>query len=135
MSVSNELLAAVKQKIEEIQTEKKTPSSNDRSTPLPSNNSGIKPTNKESLKDNDLINNIDDFDKDQWIKLRTSYANKLYWLLVGEIIALFLVILLIGMKQIEVEESTINITIMAIILQTFGLVKEIVNNLFKRNEH
>ena len=95
----------------------------------------IQPKNKTSLKHNDLVSDIDDFDKDQWIKLRTSYANKLYWLLVGEIVGLFLLLILIGLKIINIEESTINITIVAVIVQTFGLVKEIVTNLFKRNSH
>jgi len=101
----------------------------------PTETANVQPKNKKSLKDNDLINSIDDFDKDQWIKLRTSYANKLYWLLVGEIVGLFLLLILIGSNAIEIEESTINITIVAVIVQTFGLVKEIVTNLFKRNSH
>ncbi len=101
----------------------------------PSETQKVQPKNKKSLKDNDLINSIDDFDKDQWVKLRTSYANKLYWLLVGEIVSLFLLLLLIGCDVIQIEESTINITIVAVIVQTFGLVKEIVTNLFKRNSH
>ena len=80
-----------------------------------------------------LVKNIDDKDKDEWIKLRTKYANKIFILLCVEIIGLFILIILIGLKKLEIDNTTINITIMFVIAQSFLLVREIVTNLFKKN--
>lgn len=85
------------------------------------------------ISDDSLIKNIDDKDKDEWISLRTKYANKIYYLLCAEIAFLFLLIILLGFEIIKLEDSTINITIGAVITQSFFLVKEIVTNLFKKN--
>lgn len=80
-----------------------------------------------------LVKNIDDKDKDEWIKLRTEYANKILILLCVEIIGLFILLILIGLKYLEIDNTTINITIMFVISQSFLLVREIVTNLFKKN--
>lgn len=80
-----------------------------------------------------LVKNIDDKDKDEWIKLRTEYANKIFILLCVEIIGLFILLILIGLKYLEIDNTTINITIMFVISQSFLLVREIVTNLFKKN--
>lgn len=80
-----------------------------------------------------LVKNIDDKDKDEWIKLRTEYANKIFILLCVEIIGLFILLILIGLKKLEIDNTTINITIMFVIAQSFLLVREIVTNLFKKN--
>lgn len=80
-----------------------------------------------------LVKNIDDKDKDEWIKLRTKYANKIFILLCVEIIGLFILLILIGLKKLEIDNTTINITIMFVIAQSFLLVREIVTNLFKKN--
>ena len=90
------------------------------------------PSDKKMIPKGGLVNNIDDYDKSQWIDLRTKYANKLYYLLCGEIVGVFALLLLIGFKVISIPESTLNITIVAITVHTFGLVKEIVTNLFKK---
>jgi hypothetical protein len=45
---------------------------------------------------------------------------------------LFLIILLIGLEWIKLEEWTINIFASAVLLQSFGLVKVIVKNLFEK---
>ena len=80
-----------------------------------------------------LVKNIDDKDKDEWIKLRTEYANKIFILLCVEIIGLFILLILIGLKYLEIDNTTINIIIMVVISQSFLLVREIVTNLFKKN--
>ena len=80
-----------------------------------------------------LVKNIDDKDKDERIKLRTEYANKIFILLCVEIIGLFILLILIGLKYLEIDNTTINITIMFVISQSFLLVREIVTNLFKKN--
>ncbi len=80
-----------------------------------------------------LVKNIDDKDKDEWIKLRTEYANKIFILLCVEIIGLFILLILIGLKYLEIDNTTINIIIMFVISQSFLLVREIVTNLFKKN--
>ena len=85
------------------------------------------------LSANSLVKNIDDKDKDEWIKLRTEYANKIFILLCVEIIGLFILLILIGLKYLEIDNTTINITIMFVISQSFLLVREIVTNLFKKN--
>lgn len=85
------------------------------------------------LSDESLVKNMDDKDKDEWIKLRTKYANKIYILLCAEILGLFILLILIGLKKLELDNTTINITIMFIISQSFLLVREIVTNLFKKN--
>lgn len=90
--------------------------------------------NSSPLNDNDLVNNIDDYDKSEWVKLRTGYANKLYFLLVGEIIGVFLFAFMIGMEWIKLSEVTLNITIIAVTTHTFALVREIVTNLFKKDK-
>ena len=92
----------------------------------------VTPSDKKKIPIGGLVNNIDDYDKSQWIALRTAYANKLYYLLCGEIVGVFALLLLIGFKVISIPESTLNITIVAITVHTFGLVKEIVTNLFKK---
>ena len=92
-----------------------------------------KPVNSKKIEHGDLTNeDINIFDQTEWIKLRTKYANKLFWLLSIEIGALFLIILLIGLNCIELEEWTINIFASAVLLQSFGLVKVIVKNLFEK---
>lgn len=93
----------------------------------------VKPLEKSELTDKGLITNIDDYDKNEWINLRTSYANKLYWLLVGEIIGLFGIIVFIGLEKLKISDTTLEVTIIAVLIQTFFLVKEIVTNLFKKN--
>lgn len=85
------------------------------------------------LSDESLVKNMDDKDKDEWIKLRTKYANKIYILLCAEILGLFILLILIGLKKLELDNTTINITIMFVISQSFLLVREIVTNLFKKN--
>lgn len=80
-----------------------------------------------------LVKNIDDKDKDEWIKLRTEYANKIFILLCAEIIGLFILLILIGLKYLEIDNITMDITIMFVISQSFLLVREIVTNLFKKN--
>lgn len=91
------------------------------------------PVNPKKIEHGDLTNeDVNNFDQTEWIKLRTKYANKLFWLLSIEIGALFLIILLIGLKCIELEEWTINIFASAVLLQSFGLVKVIVKNLFEK---
>ncbi len=80
-----------------------------------------------------LVKNIDDKDKDEWIKLRTEYANKIFILLCAEIIGLFILLILIGLKYLEIDNITMDITIMFVISQSFLLVREIVSNLFKKN--
>ena len=94
--------------------------------------SEVVPSDKKEIRKGSLVNNIDDYDKSQWIALRTAYANKLYYLLCGEIVGVFALLLLIGFDIIKIPESTLNITIVAITAHTFGLVKEIVTNLFKK---
>ena len=92
-----------------------------------------KPVNSKKIEHGDLTNeDINIFDQTEWVKLRTKYANKLFWLLSIEIGALFLIILLIGLNCIELEEWTINIFASAVLLQSFGLVKVIVKNLFEK---
>ena len=92
-----------------------------------------KPVNSKKIEHGDLTNeDINIFDQTEWIKLRTKYANKLFWLLSIEIGALFLIILLIGLERIKLEEWTINIFASAVLLQSFGLVKVIVKNLFEK---
>jgi len=91
------------------------------------------PVNPKKIEHGDLTNeDINNFDQTEWIKLRTKYANKLFWLLSIEIGALFLIILFIGLKYIKLEEWTINIFASAVLLQSFGLVKVIVKNLFEK---
>lgn len=92
----------------------------------------VTPQNPKLIPQGSLVNTIDDYDKSQWVKLRTDYANKLYYLLCGEILGVFGLLLLIGCKTIEIPESTLDITIIAITAHTFGLVREIVTNLFKK---
>lgn len=86
----------------------------------------------QKISDDSLIKNIDDKDKNAWIELRTSYANKIFILLCAEIAALFVLLLLIGSDKIKLDNTTINITIMFVISQSFLLVREIVTNLFKK---
>jgi hypothetical protein len=95
----------------------------------------IKPKiiDKREITDKSLINNIDDYDKNEWVNLRTSYANKLFWLLACEIVGLFILIILIGLQYLTIADSTLNVTIITIMVQTFLLVREIVTNLFKKN--
>ncbi len=57
---------------------------------------------------------------------------QLFWLLTGEIIVLFIIIALIGLEKLKLSDTTLNVTIIAVLAQTFLLVKEIVTNLFKR---
>ena len=47
---------------------------------------------KEIDTDKPLIKNIDDKDKFEWIELRTKYANKIYWLLLAEIVFLGVIV-------------------------------------------
>ena len=51
---------------------------------------------KEIDTDKPLIKNIDDKDKFEWIELRTKYANKIYWLLLAEIVFLGVIVFLDG---------------------------------------
>jgi hypothetical protein len=92
-----------------------------------------KPVNPKKVETGELtIEDIDNFNKTEWIDLRTKYANKLFWLLSIEIGALFIIIIFIGLKWIHLEEWTINIFASAVLLQSFGLVKVIVKNLFEK---
>jgi hypothetical protein len=72
---------------------------------------------------NSEINNIDNYDKNEWVNLRISYANKLFWLLACEIVGLFILIILIGLQYLTIADSTLNVTIITIMLQTFFLGK------------
>lgn len=92
----------------------------------------VKVSDISPLSDKSLVKSIEDKDKDEWITLRTKYANKIYYLLCAEIALLFILLILLGTNLIKLEDSTINITIMAVITQSFFLVKEIVTNLFKQ---
>jgi len=92
----------------------------------------VKVSDISPLSDKSLVKSIEDKDKDEWITLRTKYANKIYYLLCAEIGLLFILLILLGTNLIKLEDSTINITIMAVITQSFFLVKEIVTNLFKQ---
>ena len=124
---TNSSLSNIIQKIKE-DISKETNSSN-----IPQKQDEIKPINKKPISNSELITSIDDYDKNEWINLRTSYANKLYFLLVGEIIGLFILVICVGLKKLEISDSTINITIVSVLSQTFLLVREIVTNLFKKN--
>jgi len=95
-------------------------------------NDEIQPSNIKKIKPQALIKNIDDYDKSQWINLRNGYAEKLFILLCVEILATFVLVILIGMECLVISESTLNITVVAILLHTFGLVEQIVTNLFKK---
>jgi hypothetical protein len=50
-----------------------------------------------------------------------------------EIVGLFILIILIGLQYLTIADSTLNVTIITIMVQTFLLVREIVMNLFKKN--
>ena len=96
-----------------------------------------RPINPKKIKSGELSSDdINNFNQAEWIDLRTKYANKLFWLLSVEIGALFIIIFSIGLELIKLEEWTINIFASAVLLQSFGLVKVIVKNLFeKRTEN
>jgi len=72
-------------------------------------------------------------DLDQWVELRTRYAEKLYILLVGEIIFLCVLILGVGIKLLEFNEWVLGVFVTGVLTHTFSLVHTIVKNLFKKN--
>ena len=121
--------------VDQLRNEISTATTETVTPPVPtgSNNElNVTPKNPQRIPQGSLVKNIDDYDKSQWVELRTAYANKLYYLLCGEIVGVFALLLLIGFEIIKIDESTLNITIVAITAHTFGLVKEIVTNLFKK---
>ena len=77
-----------------------------------------------------FIKNIDDLDKSELINLRRGYANKLFWLLCLEIIALFIIILLNGFKVTKISDINMNIFTSATLTHTFFLVRIVVSKLF-----
>lgn len=93
------------------------------------------PIAPKRLRAGELITNddINNYDKATWITLRNSYANKVFWLLALEIIALFVIIILVGAKVLVLQPWIVNIFSSAVLLQSFGLVKVIVKNLFDRS--
>lgn len=93
------------------------------------------PINVEPIKSGELTSaDVENFNKTQWVTLRTSYANKLYYLLVGEIVGLFLIIACVGWKCMVLDPWIVNIFASSVILQSFALVQVIVKNLFDKNE-
>ena len=89
---------------------------------------------KEIDTDKPLIKNIDDKDKFEWIELRTKYANKIYWLLLAEIVFLGVIVFLDGFNVwgFKINEWLLGSVFCGILTHTFLLVKTIVKNLFTR---
>nr|DAY43552.1 MAG TPA: hypothetical protein [Caudoviricetes sp.] len=89
---------------------------------------------KEIDTDKPLIKNIDDKDKFEWIELRTKYANKIYWLLLAEIVFLGVIVFLDGFNVwgFKINEWLLGSVFYGILTHTFLLVKTIVKNLFTR---
>lgn len=89
---------------------------------------------KEIDTDKPLIKNIDDKDKFEWIELRTKYANKIYWLLLAEIVFLGVIVFLDGFNiwGFKINEWLLGSVFCGILTHTFLLVKTIVKNLFTR---
>lgn len=89
---------------------------------------------KEIDTDKPLIRNIDDKDKFEWIELRTKYANKIYWLLLAEIVFLGVIVFLDGFNVwgFKINEWLLGSVFYGILTHTFLLVKTIVKNLFTR---
>lgn len=63
-------------------------------------------------------------------KLRGSYANKLIWIFIIELVAVFISFLLIGLRILIVEEWTARVFILSVFVQTAGLILIIVKYLF-----
>ena len=89
---------------------------------------------KELDTDKPLIKNIDDKDKFEWIELRTKYANKIYWLLLAEIVFLGVIVFLDGFNVwgFKIKEWLLGSVFCGTLTHTFLLVKTIVKNLFTR---
>lgn len=90
---------------------------------------------KEFIKESKEIkkDDIENYDNLQWIDLRTKYANKLFYLLIGEVAAIFILVFLVGLEWLKIDEWVLNILITGVMAQTFGLVRTIVKNLFSKN--
>lgn len=90
---------------------------------------------KEYIKDSKEIkkDDIENYDNLQWIDLRTKYANKLYYLLIGEVVTIFILVFLVGLEWLKIDKWVLNILITGVMAQTFGLVRTIVKNLFSKN--
>jgi len=66
------------------------------------------------------------------IKLRTNFANKLFGLLVLEVLLMFVILVLHGTQLIFLESWLVSLFVESIIIQTFFTINIIVNNLFPK---
>lgn len=89
---------------------------------------------KGGILEKELIKTIEDKDKSEWIILRTNYANKIYWLLFGEIVFICLIIGLdgFGLCGFKINKWLLGSVFYGVLTHTFFLVRIIVKNLFTR---
>lgn len=67
---------------------------------------------------------------DTQLTMKNWLSKQLYKLLVGEIIAIFVLVILSGIKFLNLQQWLIALIFNVVILQTFGLVFVIVKNVF-----
>ncbi|GAB4156812.1 MAG: hypothetical protein Fur003_0310 [Candidatus Dojkabacteria bacterium] len=64
------------------------------------------------------------------VKLRNGYANRLYALLVFEVVSMFAIVILFGLGYLKLESWLVTIVAESILVKSFLSVQTIVSNLF-----
>lgn len=64
------------------------------------------------------------------LELKKTLSNRIFWLLLCEIIVAFVLVIMSGFKLIQLEQWLIALIFNVVIFQTFGLVYIIVKNVF-----
>lgn len=67
-------------------------------------------------------------------KLRDNYSEKLYWLIVGEVLGVFLCLLLYGFGKIVVPQWMFALIISGVLAETFYTIHLITENLFPKKD-
>lgn len=67
-------------------------------------------------------------------KLRENYAEKLYWLIVGEVVAIFLCVVAYGLRWIAFPEWMFALIISGVLAETFYTIHLITENLFPKKD-
>lgn len=66
-------------------------------------------------------------------ELKKSFAKKLLWVLIIQIVLAYVIFILIGFKILKFSEFTVNLFISGTLLETFGLVNIILKYLFSHD--
>lgn len=106
-------------------------STSDRSTELPAQHSGtsVRSATKRESDENDFQQNISNY-LESIIILRDRYANRLYALLLLEVILMFGIVISAGLDILKLEAWLVTIVAESILIKTFLTIQIIVKNLF-----